>query len=247
MTIVIALRAVDGLVMASDSQSTESTGSVRGTTEKLFPLTTRALCGGSGDGQVLTEIRHELESVSDFLCNAPNIGQALVSRSKGILETHYANYTRVPGIATTPPIASLLACGYKASGQPWIVEVDYTSHYTFYEGKGFHAIGSAAGFAQLGNALLSHYRVTERPLRWGLVVAHRVIDAAIRTSAQGVGPPIQMWSVTPSEGPTQVGPQEMASLTEAVGGWEEEERAALDRILNPPVEDPPPLPPERPG
>jgi proteasome beta subunit len=56
MTIVIALRCLDGLVMAADSQSTESAGNVRRTVDKIFPLSTRSVWGGSGSGQVIREM-----------------------------------------------------------------------------------------------------------------------------------------------------------------------------------------------
>jgi proteasome beta subunit len=170
------------------------------------------------------------------------VGQEIVARVRGVLQAHYTNYVHVPGTAANPPLTSLLACGYADSGDPWIVEVSEYCQYTRYDDTGFHAIGSGAGFAQLGNALLAHYKVTERPLTWGQVVAWRVVDAAIRTSAVGVGPPIQMWTVTPASGVRRVPDDEMTTIEQAVGGWEEEERVALERTLAAQTAAPEPLP-----
>ncbi|HEX6235857.1 MAG TPA: hypothetical protein VFZ68_01615, partial [Acidimicrobiales bacterium] len=57
-----------------------------------------------------------------------------------------------------------------------------------YEDIGFHAIGSGAPMAQQAGALLAHFRMTERPVAYGVVVAQRVLDALSYTSPSVGGP-----------------------------------------------------------
>jgi proteasome beta subunit len=199
MTLVIAMRCSDGLIMASDSQATEATGNVRHPTQKLHALGARAVWGGSGGSQVL--------------------------------QRHYSNHLMpVPGLGVSSPASAVLAAGLDSDGQPYIIEVDPYCTYTRYEDLGFHAIGSAAGFAQLANALMAHFRAPEQPLAQCKLVTYRVMDSAIETSSYGVGGPIQMW-VVDANGVAEIGQAEFDQIRNDVGGWKEVERSALQEYF----------------
>jgi proteasome beta subunit len=254
MTLVIALCCTDGVIMASDSQTTEAMGGVRWDVEKLFQLSDHAVMGGSGLHAALAEIRTGVESQREFLNSmesSRDLDQSLVTIIKPILEKHYDRFIRnVPARGPGPsPVTDVVAAGYTEERGPWILEIDRSCLCSYYEEhRGFHAVGSAAGFAQLAIALMRHFTVKERPIAHGRLVAYRTMRVAVDTAAQGVGGEIQMWEVT-ADGARRLSAEEVAEIETAVGGWEEAERNALDELMSggEVEEEEPPMPDEVPG
>jgi len=220
------------MILASDSQATEETGNVRHPIPKLHNLGARSVWGGSGGVQILSEVGTALNAAQAVVDALPRdqIGQNLVSLVRPSLVRHYTNHLSVPGYPPSSPASSFLATGFSVDGDPWIVEVDPRCNYSHYESLGFHAIGSAAGFAQLANSLLAHFALQGRPLSHGKLVAYRVLDAAIETSSFGVDGPIQMWTATMA-GVAQVPTEELDQIRASVGGWKEFERDGLNEFL----------------
>jgi proteasome beta subunit len=247
MTIVIALSCNDGVVMASDSQATETTAGVRYNVQKIFQLSTRAVWGGTGDSQTISDIDQALQAFGPQIEGAADLTQVLPVVIRPVLARRYANFIQAPNTQPTSPATGTLACGYDANRGGWIVEVDHNCMSSNYGPRGFHAVGSAAGFALLGNALLAHFRPAERPLSQGRLIAYRVIDAAIQTSMFGVGGDIQMWYVD-ADGVHQVDKDQIAEIQNLVGGWQDEEGKLLDRVFgsesSSPEPEPAPAPPE---
>jgi 20S proteasome alpha/beta subunit len=246
MTIVIALSCSDGVVMASDSQASEMAAGVRFNVPKIFQLANRAVWGGTGDSQTISEIDRALQVVRPQIEGPADLTQILPMVIRPVLQRRYANFIQVPGMQPATPATGTLACGYDAArGGGWIVEVDYNCVSSNYGDRGFHAVGSAAGFALLGNALLAHFRPSQRPLSQGKLIAYRVIDAAVKTAMMGVGGPIQMWYVD-ADGVHHADDDEMAETQASVGGWQDEEGKLLDRIFGdePAAPEPSPAPPE---
>ena len=62
------------------------------------------------------------------------------------------------------------------------------------------------------------------------LIAYRVIDAAIQTSASGVGGQIQMWYVD-AVGAHKADDGEITEIQSLVGGWQDEEGKVLDRAF----------------
>lgn len=233
----MALRCADGVLMASDSQGTEGYGSpftqVSLEVQKIFPLTSRAVWGAAGQGQVMRDLQKESSVSSDVLESSPDIRESMLSIVRPIFKRHYDAYLQPPpGIASNPPASTVLSCGLHEDGSPWILEIEYNCQCSFYEELGFHAIGSGAPFAQLANGLLSHFEVRDRPLEHGKVVAYRVMDIAINTSAYGIGPPIKMWTVD-KEGVHELSDDELAAVRTGVGLWQSLEVETLDQVFSP--------------
>ncbi len=159
-----------------------------------------------------------------------------------VLERRYKDVIQAPNWHPVQPATAALACGYQKDKGGWIVEVDPNCVYSHYGSRGFHAVGSAAGFALLGGALLAHFRPAEKPLEHGKLIAYRVISAAIDTSAAGVGHPIQM-SYVDAAGIHEVSKDELQIIGDSVGAWQQEEEVLLDQILGGKPPDPAPLPP----
>lgn len=248
MTIVIALSCSDGVVMASDSQASEMAAGVRWNVPKVFQLGARAVWGGTGDAQTILEINQALQLIRPQIDGgaAAALIHLLPAAINPVLRRRYANFiNEVPGIQPASPATGTLACGYDSTHGGWIIEVDPRCNSSDYTERGFHAVGSAAGFALLGSALLSHFRPTERPLSQGRLIAYRVIDAAIQTAMFGVGGDIQMWYVD-ADGVHQVGQDEIANIQNLVGGWQDDEGKLLDGIFgsDPSSAEPAPPPPE---
>jgi len=241
MTIVIALSCSDGVVMASDSQAVETAAGVRWNVQKIFQLSDRAVWGGTGDSQTITEIERALQGVRAQIEGGVDLIQLLPVVINPVLRRRYSPFLQVPGTPQTSPATGSLVCGYDSTRGGWIVEVDPHCTSSDYTDRGFHAVGSAAGFALLGSALLGHFRPAERPLSQGRLIAYRVIDNAIQTSMFGVGGDIQMWYVD-AEGVHQVGEADMAEIKSLVGGWQEEEGKLLDRVFGTEVPEPEPAP-----
>ena len=234
--------------MASDSQATEPNAGVRFNVQKVFKLTNHAVWGGTGDSQTIADIDQALEPVRPQIDSLTDHTQILASAIRPVLMRRYANFINdVPGLPPASPATGSLACGYGTARGSWIVEVDPRCTASDYSDRGFHAVGSAAGFALLGNALLAHFRPVERPLSQGKLIAYRVIDAAIQNSMFGVGAPIQMWYVD-AEGVHEADQDEITTIQAFVGGWQDEEGKLLNQLAGmPEPESATPLPPPSSG
>lgn len=222
--------------MASDSQATEGSGGIRYPIQKIFSLSSTALFGCAGLGQIARDIAKRAKDDRELLDSTPDMRESLGSIVRDNLKSHYGGFLNPPGMQLASPATSTLACGYDVKGVPYILEVDEHGTCSEYAERGFHTIGSAAAFAQLANALMAHFEIGDRPLTHGKLVAYRVMDIAVRTAAQGVGKPIVMWTVEPT-GARRLDDDEMREIGAHVGGWQEQERVLLDKVLQGPEED----------
>lgn len=237
MTICIALQCSDGLIIGADSQSTEETGGVRWQTDKLFQLTDRFVAAGSGSVTILDDIKGTLRASQAMLDATPRMGNTLADLTHPVLVAHYRRFiAQVPGMAPASPATSLLVAGYEVDGTPRILELDPRCTVTDYtEARGFHAIGSGAGFAQMAAALMAHFDIRQRPMRYGKIVAHWVLDAVIDTLAATVGRPVRMWTIEPGQAPHELTQDEVDQIEADVGAWKTRQAEDLERFLTPAV------------
>lgn len=231
VTVVLALRCADGLVMASDSQITDSSRGLSYPAQKLHALGRHAAWGGSGSRAVLYDLEQIFDAEPDAIIEAPDIGHALQGRVLPVLKHHYTNFiadvpAEKPGAT---PATYVLAAGY-AGDQPFIVDIDPHGLIGRYEETGFHAVGSAAPMAQQAHALVAHFRMTERDVAYGVVAALRVLDA-LDASSPSVGGPMDICRITP-EGAEHLDEDEIAQVRERVNRWVELERRALDELFD---------------
>lgn len=233
MTVVLAVRCVDGLVLAGDSQVTDDDRGLSFPASKLHPLGDAAAWGGSGARSVLVDVESVLADSATEVLEADNVAHAVQERMLGVLEYHYEHFIpEVPGKAgRTSPSAYLLAAGY-SRGEPWIVEVDPHGMVSRYEEVGFQAIGSGAAMAQQAIALLAHFQMREREVRYGVITAVRVLDALMTTSPS-VGGPLDVYRIT-SDGAEHYGEDELAQVREDVARWHDREQQVLDELFDRP-------------
>jgi len=229
MTVILALACADGVVLASDSQATESSNT-RFDVPKVFQLTDRLIWAASGTVAIIQDIKTTLDGCKAQMEKAANIQIEFRQRLNPVFKRHYAQWVPVPGMSNTPPATSMIACGLDAQDKPWIVEVDYNCVVSDYSDRGFHTIGSGAAMAQMAGALTTHFDLPGKPVQYGQLVAYRSLNAVIRTSAFGVGGAIQMWTVTAS-GVSAIGDDERRHFDGLIGGWEQMETETLEALL----------------
>ncbi|HET9871614.1 MAG TPA: hypothetical protein VFP89_03330 [Propionibacteriaceae bacterium] len=102
MTVVLALRCADGIVLGADSQVTDSARGLSYPSQKLHPFGGTAGWGGSGARAVLMELEEVFDSCATAVLGAENVGRAVQERVIPLLRHHYDTFIeRVP--PRTPP------------------------------------------------------------------------------------------------------------------------------------------------
>lgn len=230
MTVVLALRCVDGIVLGGDSQITDSVRGLSYPAQKLHPLGEHAAWGGSGSRAVLFDVEQLFNASPGTVVDAEEVGRGLQEQVLPILKHHYANFiSDVPGEKGGTPATYVLAAGYRGD-EPFIVDLDPNGLIGHYLEVGFHAIGGGAAMAQQAGALLAHFRMTERDVDHGVVAVLRVLDA-LDTSSPSIGGPMDICRMTP-EGAHHLDEDEIAAVRERVQRWVELERRALDELFS---------------
>ncbi len=232
MTVVIALRCVDGLVMGSDSQITDPGRGLTYPDQKLHPLGKRAAWGGSGSRAVLYDLEQIFGSEPESILEADDIGRALQARTVPVLEHHNECFIeKVPAQESSgaTPATYVLAAGYTGD-QPFIVDIDPHGLIGRHEGTGFQAIGSGAPMAQQAYTLLENFNMSDRSVDYGLLGVLRVLDA-LAVSSPSVGGPMDLCRITPEEA-HHLSPEEVAEVGEQVSQWKDREQKTLDVLFD---------------
>jgi proteasome beta subunit len=230
MTVVLALRCADGIVLAADSQITDSARGLSYPSQKLHPFGDTAAWGGSGARAVLLELEQEFDGCAAAVLGADNIGRAVQERVIPLLRHHYETFIeKVPGEehSGATPATYVLTAGY-AGGVPFIVDIDPHGLIGRYEEVGFHAVGSGSAMAQQAGALLAHFQMTHRDVEYGVMAAVRVLDA-LRITSPSVGGPVDVYRLTPEKAEA-LSEDDIERVREHVRRWAELENEALDRL-----------------
>ncbi|MDG4667527.1 proteasome protein [Mycobacterium sp. 236(2023)] len=231
MTVVLALRCANGVVLASDSQITDPGRGLTYPAQKLHTLGAHAAWGGSGSRAVLYDIEQVFTAEPDSILESKDVGHALQARILPILKHHYENFIpEVPGQeAAGTPATYVLAAGYVGDA-PFIIDVDPNGLIGHHEETGFQAVGSGAAMAQQAHALLAHFGMTERDVDYGVVAALRVLDA-LDASSPSVGGPMDICRIT-AEGAHHLAEEEVEDVRRQVNRWVGLEHKALDGLFD---------------
>jgi 20S proteasome alpha/beta subunit len=230
MTVVLALRCADGVVLAADSQITDGARGLSYPAQKLHPFGDTAAWGGSGARAVLLELEESFDGAAAAVLGSDNVGRAVQERVVPLLRHHYETFIpEVPGEAPSgaTPATYVLVAGY-ARGEPFIVDIDPHGLIGRYEEVGFHAVGSGSAMAQQAGALLAHFQLSGRDVDHGVLVAVRVLDA-LRVTSPSVGGPVDVYRLTDSDA-VSLSEEDVAAVRERVKRWEELENDVLDRL-----------------
>src|SRR5215217_2388813 len=77
MTVVLALRCADGIVLAADSQITDVARGLSYPSQKLHPFGDTAAWGGSGARAVLLELEEALDGCAPAVLGSDKVGRAV--------------------------------------------------------------------------------------------------------------------------------------------------------------------------
>lgn len=230
MTVALSIMCADGLVIAADSQITDSDRGMSFPGQKLHSLADHAAWAGSGARGVLLDVEKALDAAAEKIFASDEVSHALQQVVLPILRHHYESFIEdVPGEVTqSTPSAYVLAAGY-SNDEPFILEINPNGMVGRYEDIGFHAIGSGAPMAQQAGTLLAHFRMVDRPVDYGVLAAVRVIEALSVTSPS-VGLEIDVARITP-DGAHHLDDDEVEAAREDVKRWVEAERKLIDSLL----------------
>lgn len=231
MTVVFALVCADGVVVASDTQVTDSGRMISYPAQKLHPLGDDAVWGGSGARSVLQDLEHLFEHEAGGILEAEDVGRAIQQRTIPVLRYHYEHFIEeVPGEETPgTPSAYVLAAGYR-DGEPWIIEINPNGMLSRYEAIGFHAVGGGAPMALQAGTLLAHFQMQRRPVRYGVVAAVRVLEA-LTLSSPRVGAPINLCRID-GDGRHMFDDAEIDDARKQAERWREAEQGVLDDLFD---------------
>ena len=226
MTLVLALRCREGVVLASDGQATsEAAGQpTRQPVRKLFDLGGRIAWGASGSVGLQQALEEELEVRGPEVLAARDPRRALVDIVIPIQQRAIDEFVPLPG--TRPPDLSCIFCWSGDGGLPRIFSVPRTGgDHQLHDRHA--AVGSGDIFADFAMAWIRRLGPDELSLEKAKMVALRAIVDAIDVAAIYLGPPIQMYTVT-AAGVRPVPADEIAGpLASSVDAWQTVQREVL--------------------
>lgn len=245
MTLIVALRCTDGVVMAADSASSDATSGTKQPSLKLRRVQERPIIyGGSGDVGLLQKIAEALPNVTTSAGTFRSLRGFI--KKEVVKELRESNEDHVPyphSVYQRPPDAALLF-GIIFAEKPHILEIDVDGRDTEYdEGLGFFAaIGSGKFLAQ---ALFRPHLGTSYNMATGKALTYRILDDSIAMAAGGLGHPIHLWTLAVAGQLNMVGGTELNKLSLVCESWRENERASLGATLagRSPDDEPLPIPP----
>lgn len=230
MTLVLAIRCTDGVVIGADSASSDPETGTRQPVEKLARVGDLPIVyGGSGDAGLLQKIDDNLAALTpwaDLKGMCRHIQTLVVPELRNAAQ----NFVAYPQMNfNLPPTAILLFAGV-LNGEPFVLEIERNGGDTFYDDRlgNFAAIGSGKVLAQ---ALFRPHLTTERDLELGKHFAYRVLDDAIEMSAMYLARPIHLRTVSLDGTVHTVEDAEMAVIKNWCEGWRQLEREAVEDML----------------
>jgi 20S proteasome alpha/beta subunit len=231
VTVVLAVRCSEGVVLASDGQVTADAAGqpTKAPARKLFDVGGRLAWGAAGSAGLQQTLRAELAGLNGQASGAEQLRQRLASIVIPIQQQGLARYVPHPG--TEPPDLAVIFCWCDGDG-PCILEIPRTgSDHQFHDR--FSAIGSGDIFARFAMASVAHLNTRDLTLEQAKMVAFKAIADAIEVAAVFLGPPIQLYVV--GEGGTRpVAADEVENgLADSVDAWKERQREMLGALVAP--------------
>jgi 20S proteasome alpha/beta subunit len=223
MTLVLALCAQDGVVLASDGQATTASGMpTRTVVEKLDILHGRIAYGCAGPAGMRQWVVDALEkefTTADLDASFDDLRKRLHQVVNGVQKKAENAFIRHRQFDEAP-VFEMLFAGFSAN-EPWIYEVSREGlDERHWVGE---AIGQGCEFATYARVSAEHYRLNTHGLARVRLLAYRAVDDAIRTDAGGLALPIHMAQVTDGKA-ERLPPDQIERLNDAVSIWQNHER-----------------------
>lgn len=211
MTIILAIPANDGLVLASDGQITYADG-IRATDKKIFRLNKKCLWAASGRGALIQRVQEQLSP----LCEGEDSLETLRDRLALSIKKCVSDLFQLD---QQPPQDNFIFAQYLA--QPRILQIAVTGTPEWIT-TGPFAIGIGRMFA---HALLQKYASlfpARIDIRRASLLAFKIIEEAIAIGAYGLGSPIDVWQLT-HQGIKNLQEEEILALQDSARGLRETE------------------------
>lgn len=231
MTVVLALRCTEGLVLATDSQATSQLPGnvpVKLHATKIDRLGKHVLFGGTGSQGCGQRVKAALDphaskmSPTKTKSETANLIHGLANEEQKKSMSSFVNY----GAGAQAETWGGIFCGWSKDG-PWIMEIDLNGSWQFADP--FAATGSGYAFAHLALGTVQHYDVANQPLDAAKAIAYRAIETTCLVSAFGVGLPVQM-GVVLEDGARLLNSTEIDELKESVNLWKAQEKETLGAL-----------------
>ena len=227
MTLVLALRCRDGIVLAADGQATaDATGQpTRLPARKLFDVGGCIAWGAAGSAglqQTLADAlaEHEQELVA---AAGSQLRRRLAELVVPIQQRALEQFVPHPG-APVPDMACIFA--WCDGGGARILSIPRTGgDHQFHAGHA--AVGTGDVFADFALTAMAHLEPARLSLRQATLIAFKVVADAIAAAALYLGPPIRIYAVT-SAGASELPAAELeGSVAGSVEAWKAREREAF--------------------
>lgn len=232
MTLVLAIRCREGIVLASDGQATADAAGqpIRRPVRKLFTVGRRIAWGAAGALGLQQTLAAELARRERALLATPDPREALARIVIPIQQRAVRDFVAMGGAG--PPELCGVFCWGDAAGATAILTIPRTGSDHLLHDR-YAAVGSGDVFAAFAMASLAHLGAPDLTLAQAKVVAYQAVADAISVAAVLLGPPIQMAVVTPAAGAVAVSRAELdGELAGAVAAWRARQRESL-RTLAP--------------
>jgi len=243
MTLVIALNCKNGIIMASDGQTTigSSGGPVRVEAEKIFSVNKTTLFGASGTVGNIQKSIDIIRNIKDLEGDwnsavMHNVKQQLFPIYHADLQRHVTFYKTInPDQMPPPPIADVILTKVQENGDRIIWHIVPDCSDELLQDLGYACTGNGDIFA---HTLLKGYQIKDIDVEKGKLLAYNTIKLGIEVGAYGLGEPIYVWTIQKTENKIEVKKLpdvEMMALKDAWLSWREAQRELFDKIqIKPP-------------
>jgi proteasome beta subunit len=232
MTLVLAIRCREGVVLASDGQATTDAAGqpTRLAVQKLFDLGGRIAWGAAGSVGLQQALAERLAGEAERVLDEADPRVALVDAVIPIQQRALRDFVPHPG--APPPDLACVFCWVDRRGAPRIFSVPRTgSDHQLHEGHA--AVGTGDIFADFAMVSVAHLGTPSLTLEQAKMVALKAIQDAISVAAVYLGEPIQM-SVVTGRGVRPVPRAEIqGGLSDSVDAWKVRQRETLGPLAPP--------------
>lgn len=196
MTLIVAIPAVDGVVLASDGQVT--TGLVRVPGKKIFEVNGRLAWAASGELALIQRVAERIGSLPrgrSLASLRDDIGMLVKQCATELINLDFRTsfFSQDPDTLLKLHPADFVFAEF--DGAPRILHITVDGVPEWIQEAPF-ALGSGDLFAY---ALLRKYQGRSLSLDRAAILAYKVMEEAIAVDAYGLGPPIDVWQVGSGE------------------------------------------------
>jgi len=253
MTLILALKCKDGVILASDGQATgiSSGGPIRQRCKKIHKIAENVLLAASGSVGVIQRCRDAIRElarlipkggldtpipIKDKRSEGKMIDIFLRDKIRDVIlrinKVEIERYKTFHGERKGPlPLADIILVFYDPKERRfriWHVGPDGGEEFLDELGYGCSGIGDTFAHAYLKNFYDEGINV-----EMGKLIAYRVIKEAIEVGAYGLGEPIDIWVLKEENGKIttyELSEDELMGLEDSYHTWKEGERKIFKNL-----------------